>query len=895
MTQSHFIGTAQGLLLRLEGATSDQVAALQLLAEECGGLLRGCELLLPWNLAWEMDDETAGLLRLPRAVVPEVFIHCRGTPALAGFSIETKLSLGQQPIAKTSIEYGLLRDARLGLARLPPSIPQAIALSAAISQASAREQRFADLARLHTLSQKEGWGVAAVLREFKHVEALEIDLQQVAAGEWELDLMATGSGGQALPADQLRTWAKERGIGVRLGAKAGESRYVLLGDQVRTALKRSKARRVVGADIVRLARDPSAFLQDEDETIDLAAFSKRVKGLVPLVYRSAPYVRSEPSGIDWFSVERRSTIYPEDQDDLDEAASSAKATSTCDLGEDEWADAVQRAFELGSDLIEWRDGWLEIQDAEGEWKRLQAQRECAPGGRIRADQRKKVLQIYENIDALEYTEDLLRTPESLPDVGPPPGFRPDKALKPHQRLGLNWLHAHWCKRSGVLLADEMGVGKTAQVLALLRIVTYGLAPGGAWPCLVILPSAVLQQWKDEAQVFVPDLDIRVVHGRQGFDLTRFSVAEPVIVASYDAVRHHQTLFAKPEWGIVACDEAQRVKNKTAQVSHAVKALKARMRIAMSGTPVENSLGEYWNLFDLIRPGLLKSHREFAAEFERPMRGDDGVVVRDRLVHLTAPYVLRRLKKDHVPGLADLERHRHPIPLTEEQLALVLAKLDELEELEADQRRGIFFKYAHWVQRCLFSPDLADDTATTNSPKVDACLGLVEEAWQKGERSLIIAESKRIQLRLKVLLEQRYGAEPSVITGETPAELRSHRAKNFGNNACPAMLVSPRAGGVGLNITAASHVIFPTRLFNPAPEEQAIARAWRMGQARTVHVHYLIAHGEIETFDQKLDLLLERKRQLANDLLQPIEELRVSEGEWSDLLRSWRVDLTGQKT
>lgn len=897
MIQPHFLGTAKGLVVRFAQATDEQAAALRLLADNCGGALGHNGLLFPWPAVWELDEEMAELIGLAKSVVPQVYIHCRGTPALGGFATEAKLALGQQVIAKTSIEYGLLRDARVGLARLPPSIPQAIALCDAISRASAMEKRFADLARLHALSQREGWEVASVLQEFKHVEALEVDLRPVSDGEWDVDLVASGTDVQVLSSDELRTLASKRGVGVRLGAARGATRYVLLADPVCSALKRSTVRRVRGADVVRLARDPSAFLDDEEDVIDLAAFSRRVKGLVPLVYRSAPYVRAEPSGIDWFSVERRSTVYPEERAGTDADDGGAVGARTHDVGEDEWREAVRRAVESGSELVQWRDGWLEIADAKSEWERLEAHRQLAPAGRVRSEQHKKVLAIYENIDALEYTEDLLRTPESLPDVGPPAGFHPDKALQPHQRLGLNWLHAHWCKQSGVLLADEMGVGKTAQVLALLRMVTYGLAPGGAWPCLVILPSAVLQQWKDEAQAFVPDLDIRVVHGRQGFDLTKFTSAHPVIVASYDAVRHHQTTYATPQWGVVACDEAQRVKNKTAQISHAVKALKARMRIAMSGTPVENSLGEYWNLFDMIRPGLLKSYREFAAEFERPMRGAGGAAVRDRLVNLTAPYVLRRLKKDHVPGLPECKRERLLIPLTDEQVDLVLAKLDELEELEGPERNGVFFKYAHWVQRCLFSPDLADDTATTNSPKVDVCLGLVEAAWQKGERSLIIAESKRIQLRLKVLLEQRYGAEPFVITGETPAELRSQRAKNFGKDfdgdkpVCPAMLVSPRAGGVGLNITAANHVIFPTRLFNPAPEEQAIARAWRMGQTKTVHVHYLIAHGEIQTFDQRLEQLLESKRRLANNLLQPVEELRVSESEWEDLLGAWRRDLT----
>jgi SNF2 family DNA or RNA helicase len=392
---------------------------------------------------------------------------------------------------------------------------------------------------------------------------------------------------------------------------------------------------------------------------------------------------------------------------------------------------------------------------------------------------------------------------------------------------------------------------------------------------------VAAQWPDEARQFAPALRVRTVARAADFDPS-MAANSGVWVVSYDTLRRGQDKFGRVPWCVVACDEAQKVKNKTAQTTHVVKALKAKFRVAVSGTPVENSLGELWNLFDLVRPSLLGSYKEFAETFERPiMQSPTKSAAVERLTKATGPFILRRLKANHIEGLPPMTTHVVEVPCSKLQLELIA---DKVEELQQSGRRGVFLAYAHWVQRCLFDPRLVDAETDRPSAKLSKVVELVDRAWSQGDRSLVVVESLDVQAAISEALHVRFGTAPYIINGAVDTVERLTRVKAFAQHGCPAMIVSPRAGGVGLNITAANHVILPTRLFNPAPEDQAIARAHRMGQTKPVHVHYVVAAGEPETFDQKIHALLESKRQLAATTLFPIERIGLSEAELESALR-----------
>ncbi len=492
----------------------------------------------------------------------------------------------------------------------------------------------------------------------------------------------------------------------------------------------------------------------------------------------------------------------------------------------------------------------------------------------------------------------LRSPERLREAGNGTGLR--ATLRPYQAVGANWLTFMSGLGLGACLADDMGLGKTVQVIAHLLERKHG-HPGHL--SLLVLPTSLLANWKAELERFAPDLRARFVHSSE-MDrdaLTRLA-ANPeralantdVVFTSYGMLKR-QNWLTEIEWDCVVLDEAQAIKNPGAHQTRAVKKLPAKTRIALTGTPVENRLSDLWSLFDFLNPGLLGSVTAFkrfvkqleAREHERyaPLRA------------LVQPYILRRLKTDRriISDLPDKTEMRAHCTLSRRQAGLYQKLVEDLSEsletVDGIQRRGLVLAYLmRFKQVCNHPGHLLGDGGfeAADSGKFLRLRELCEEIASRQEKVLVFTQFREMTDPLARFLAGIFGATGLVLHGGTAVKARRRMVEEFQKEGGPSFFVlSLKAGGVGLNLTAASHVIHFDRWWNPAVENQATDRAFRIGQKRNVLVHKFISRGTVE---EKIDALIESKKQLSDDLLPGGGEQLLTEMSDAELINLVSLDI-----
>ena len=459
--------------------------------------------------------------------------------------------------------------------------------------------------------------------------------------------------------------------------------------------------------------------------------------------------------------------------------------------------------------------------------------------------------------------------------GTPAGFV--GALRPYQERGLAWLEFLGSLGLGACLADDMGLGKTAQVLALLVAerssrtadASDAIASG---PTLVVCPMSVVENWRREAERFAPGLAVHVHHGGDrlgGEDLATAAGEAHLVVTTYGLVARDVDALSMITWGRLVLDEAQNIKNSAARQAQAVRRIRAPRRIALTGTPVENRLSELWSIMEVLNPGLLGSanafHQRFAVPIER--YGDDDAA--GRLRRATAPFILRRLKSDRAI-IADLpEKLEMTVycSLTREQATLYQAVVDEMMERiassEGIERRGLILATMLRLKQVCNHPAqmLADGSALAGrSGKLQRVEEILEEVLAEGDRALLFTQFAAFGALLRTHLRDRFGRETLYLHGGTRKADRDAMVARFQEDGGPPILIlSLKAGGTGLNLTAANHVIHVDRWWNPAVEDQATDRAYRIGQRRNVQVRKLVCAG---TLEERIAALLESKRALA---------------------------------
>ena len=493
----------------------------------------------------------------------------------------------------------------------------------------------------------------------------------------------------------------------------------------------------------------------------------------------------------------------------------------------------------------------------------------------------------------------LRSPEGLARIDPGQGLR--GTLRPYQQVGVRWLYLLAKLGLGACLADDMGLGKTIQVLSLL-LALKGQKNADHQPSLLVAPASLLANWAAEMERFTPNLKALIAHPStvpaaelKTLAPERWQDAD-LVITSYGSLLRVPWL-TETSWQLVVLDEAQAIKNPDAKQTRAAKKLKARTRFALTGTPIENRLGDLWSIFDFVNPGLLGSSKEFTSFVkhlaDRPHNSYGPL--RD----LVRPYILRRLKTDKtvIRDLPDKTEVKAFCQLSRKQIALYEQAVQELrEQLEraegsSIQRKGLVLAFLMRFKQICNHPSqwLGDGVwSEDDSGKWTRLREIAEVISAKQEKALVFTQFREVTDPLASFLGSVFGRPGLVLHGEIEVRKRKELVRRFQEDEAVGFFVlSLKAGGAGLNLTAASHVVHFDRWWNPAVENQATDRAFRIGQTKNVLVHKFVCRGTVE---EKIDQLIESKRQLSRDLLEGGAELLLTELKDEELLKLVALDI-----
>ncbi|MEM6561015.1 MAG: DEAD/DEAH box helicase, partial [Planctomycetota bacterium] len=458
------------------------------------------------------------------------------------------------------------------------------------------------------------------------------------------------------------------------------------------------------------------------------------------------------------------------------------------------------------------------------------------------------------------------------DLPQPDGFL--GTLRPYQLKGFQWLVFLRDLGLGGCLADDMGLGKTIQLTSLLQHEKNTLTDIA--PTLLFAPTSVVGNWHRELQRFAPTLKVHVHQGPDRHHGDAFVEAVhgmDVVLTSYALAHRDIEDLNRVQWHRIALDEAQKIKNPAAAGSKAIRSLRAPHRVALTGTPIENHLTELWSIMDMLNPGLLGTRTEFRQRFGASVEKQKDAAAADRLRKLIRPFVLRRQKTDPeiAASLPEKMEMKTFCPLTGEQAAIYQKltgdMLGQIDNAQGIRRRGLILAILTRLKQVCDHPSLVlkdGDGKLERSGKCERLIDMLEEVRDENESALVFTQYREMGDMLVPLLEQKLGVKVHFLHGGTPQPKREEMVIEFQKAEQPQVfLLSLRAGGLGLNLTAASHVFHFDRWWNPAVENQATDRAHRIGQTKTVQVHKFITLGTVE---ERIDKLLDDKRQLAENIV-----------------------------
>jgi superfamily II DNA or RNA helicase len=685
---------------------------------------------------------------------------------------------------------------------------------------------------------------------------------------------------------------------------------------------------------------------------DLSAYSSRIEAIGVETPYYSPYIAKKKDEDGWFPENVVPVIAYVPEGDTEPVAVPASKDALERLHA-----AVQEARAAGKSSVEvpWLPKPIAIDEAEHisrtfhevltEINERRFDPEQSPAARKETLGPRKSLILRANIQALDYEEprrEALLAKPSIPEY--PTWLRPECSLLPHQAEGLAWLQHLYKLQSvhqvrGAVLADDMGLGKTFQLLALM-----------AWllernpeiaPMLVVAPVSLLENWKEEADKFLlpGSLPILTAYGnalaplrvpREAVDarlqsedgLVRFLKPKwvgtaKVVLTTYETLRDLEFSFAAERWSLMVCDEAQRIKSPAAMVTRAAKKQNVGFRIACTGTPVENTLADLWCLFDFVQPGLLGALNDFGQRYRKPIeaKNDEERARVEELRIRISPQILRRTKSEvakTLPQKVIVDACRK-LPLSITQRNLYAKAIEDFKRRSDPDVRSPFKNHLGLLQYLrlvctdprrhgltVFKPEPLDQYRE-KAPKLDWLLDQLEQIKAKGEKVIVFCEFRNIQRLLQHYIDSVFQFRPDIINGETSASSahdasRQKRIKAF--QKAPGfgvIILSPLAVGFGVNIQGANHVVHYTRTWNPAKEDQATDRAYRIGQTKDVFVYYpVVCSEDFLTFDVKLDQLLTKKRELASDMLNGSGDLAPGDFNLIDIVPAADVDAIDER-
>jgi SNF2 family DNA or RNA helicase len=653
--------------------------------------------------------------------------------------------------------------------------------------------------------------------------------------------------------------------------KNNKDERIFLDNQKKEFVKTIKENSTLtGVDVPKFIKNPYTYL-DDSISFDLEKFSERVKGLKNLVYKAQPFVNASVGDcLDWFDFEVGVKLVSESEENEELVLNIDELDIVTNESDDEYILVDGKWIEVDKNQIATIKDLNEAYDFEES---------------ISINDTRKILEIFENIDNLEYNEVVAEIREKLSDhdlgiYQKPDGF--EAILKAYQEDGHMWMRYLNYSKLGGLLADDMGLGKTVQVISYMQ---YLKNNNKLLPSLVVVPVALLDNWTNEIEKFSTNISYEIYHKSANSLLPEKLDEFDVYITTYDMVVRNQLKFGQVHWEIIICDEAQKIKNASTYAANAIKAMKAKRKLALTGTPVENSLSELWSIVDFVQPGILDCYKSFKVNYENPIQkstDDAGNEVAKKLQKLIKPIYLRRTKTEKLDGLPSLETIVECVDASNLQMKLYseqiqIGKLDSNQMLPAINRMLSILSHPRTIQK----NELFETKRLINeSPKLAYTIDLLKNIQIKGEKVLIFTKLREMQSILKFVFMDIFKINVSVINGDI-SKNRLEIIKDFEDKeGFNILILSPRAAGMGLNITGANHVVHFTRDWNPAVEKQATDRVYRIGQTRDVKVYYptVSFKNGMESAEQKLDRLLESKKALIEKVIISKDQYEITEGD-----------------
>lgn len=684
--------------------------------------------------------------------------------------------------------------------------------------------------------------------------------------------------------------------------------YFVFDDAQVAGLKEVKEKRKLEkGEAKNLLINPRSVFDSDVFQFDLRYYSDRVESYGTFIKENLPYIASNAG--QWIPEEGTESYgqYNENEPDITEDNALELANLITEAAENEKGIIIYRGqnYPLTPQLVRKVSRVCE----DGILRTKQVVDKVPGANAFDMDEAKGHLSliIKDNVNALDYTK-IRRQNEwtgSLETADIFSGVRPEISLFDHQKEGIGWMFENWKQGyKGVLLADDMGLGKTMQALAFAAGLKRGYGKAGMKSVLIVAPVSLLENWKEEiAKFVVPGLFEGVVdiYGssvakykskRKEQILLNFSPLQrnQIVLTTYETLRTYDLSFGMIDWSVMIIDEAQKIKNPNSLVARAIKAMKCDFGIALTGTPVENTWIDLWSIMDFVIPGKLGSLKEFGQKYQnrlKDIRGNAAALetLGAELERALKPVFLRRQKSDHLKGLPKKTVKKIEKAMPPAQQAAYEAVIHAARREQGQGKQGEIFRIIAALRDASLCPHLAiykEDVLLAmgakaffaSSARLQAVYEILKEVQDRKEKALIFLESRKLQRVLKSFLEQEFLITiPTPINGTVDSAVRQEIVRDFNDKkGFAVLLLSPEAGGVGFNITGANHVIHLSRCWNPAKEDQATDRVYRIGQTKDVYVYLPIAvdpaYGAGGSFDEKLDDLLTFKRRLSESVIFP---------------------------
>lgn len=921
------------------------------IADETDGIV------LPAQIAARLDEADAFALGLPPATSLTLQLTSSGSLAAGTIKVDAKwVRRGGLPVRVDIVGARLRESGRI--ARIPEPIFSVQRAALAVNANEDPDLRRAAFARLRAeLGDSIGNGIEGdgFLEKLRIAYAANFSLNaKTDHGRFDFDPILfsrnVGESGEGDLVDEqdasLLTPQDTQHFQRKFRSQEGGRRSYLLSDGailfldplLGKALDVVRAKQAGSSQEKRdFLRSPQRVLREElkldtrgdDEAadrlfIETQQFSERVSGVEVWQKPVLPWIKPKPNS--WLPEGFGIRVgEPPNARHIELEAGEAETL----------AGQVEKAIEEGHESLVWREETIPANRAtlQSALAIAALERQASQVSEDRTDfehfEPEKIetffLQVGENFEQLDYARlprpDVAAEPFDVPAL--PKGLRSEP--KPHQLDAFAWLTEAWERKvPGVLLADDMGLGKTFQALMFLLWLRLGSAHPK--PILIVAPTGLLRNWQAElaqhveAELMGPMVEafganLQNYRLDAGNDIrggtSRLDVAEwedaGIVLTTYETMRDYHMSFARIPFAVIVYDEIQKLKNPASQMTRAAKALNGRLQIAMTGTPVENKLQDLWSIADTVYPGFLGSSRDFETNFP----ANDVARLSELQQRLISridelpSFMLRRMKDEILTGLPEKKARKYQIempPAQAEAYDLVLARARALRE---SGEKGAMLKVLHMLRGTSLHPKpprgIVDIHAyIEQSARLKKTFEILEEVKQRGEKALLFCEDLEMQAFIAMAIQERFNLErrPMCISGKVAGHKRQEMVTDFQSSVASfdVLILSPKAGGVGLTITAANHVIHLSRWWNPAVEDQATDRAYRIGQTRPVTIHIPMAVHPDEaigpsSFDQRLDALMERKRSLSRGLLVPPENEHDVEDLLSEVLDGRRPEFS----